>query len=135
MSSSFHYLPPIEESSEPSSGRDSKSNIFDTLLKSFSYHDISNNDLYECLSDSFQSRCHTFPKYSKTSLINKSYKSMETRTFYPLEPRELDPEAFYQLYTADSLEELQEFLLLESQCMLNDNGLHSDIFTSSNTST
>ncbi|KAJ8977043.1 hypothetical protein NQ317_000715 [Molorchus minor] len=36
---------------------------------------------------------------------------------YPLEPRELDPSAFFQLHTADSQEELQEFLLLESECM------------------
>lgn len=46
---------------------------------------------------------------------------------FPTEPRELDPEAYHQLHTADSQEELQEFLLLESECMTDgkNNGLAS----------
>jgi len=42
-----------------------------------------------------------------------------------MEPREIDPEMFFQLHTADSQDELQEFLLLESQCMSTDGGLHA----------
>lgn len=41
---------------------------------------------------------------------------LHTNTLFPLEPRELDPTNYFQLHTADSEEELQEFLLLESQC-------------------
>lgn len=46
---------------------------------------------------------------------------------FPTEPRELDPAAYHQLHTADSQEELQEFLLLESECMTDgkSNGLAS----------
>lgn len=133
MSASFHYLPPIEESSEPSSGSSSKSNQFSTtFLKSSSCHDITNTDLYESLSDCSQGRSQTFPKRSKSNLKSKSYNLTDNRTLYPLEPRELDPSAFYQLHNADSQEELQEFLLLESQCMSTEGGL-SAAFTSRDT--
>lgn len=35
---------------------------------------------------------------------------------HPLEPREIEIEKFQQLHMIGSQEELQEFLLLESQC-------------------
>lgn len=50
---------------------------------------------------------------------------------FPLEPREIDLEFFQQLHTVDSQDELQEFLLLESQCSGNF-GLAGDISTSYN---
>lgn len=126
MTSSFHYLPPIEESSEPSSGSSVNSNSsfnISLIPRSSSYNDIANNDLYESLSDSSQSRSQTFPKCSKTSFKNRYANMTDNRTLYPLEPRELDPATFCQLHHADSQEELQEFLLLESQCMSNENGI------------
>lgn len=123
MNASFQYLPPIEESSEPSSDSSSKSNyISTTFLKSSSCHNITNSDLYEALSDCSDGRCQTFPKRSKINSRNKSYNLTENRTLYPLEPRELDPSMFCQLHSADSQEELQEFLLLESQCMSTEGG-------------
>lgn len=126
MTSSFHYLPPIEESSEPSSGSSVNSNSSFNILhipRSSSYNDIANNDLYESLSDSSQSRSQTFPKCSKTSFRNRHANMTNNRNLFPLEPRELDPGTFYQLHHADSQEELQEFLLLESQCISNENGI------------
>ncbi|KAE8746082.1 hypothetical protein FOCC_FOCC007206, partial [Frankliniella occidentalis] len=63
-------------------------------------------------------RCQTYPR-SRVSTVGKDLRmhSCLRRTLYPLEPRELDPTGFQQLHTADSNDELQEFLLLESQCM------------------
>lgn len=46
-----------------------------------------------------------------------SHKEIWNSLRFPMEPRELDPEGYHQLHTADSQEELQEFLLLESECM------------------
>ncbi|XP_043261540.1 uncharacterized protein LOC122402645 [Colletes gigas] len=62
---------------------------------------------------------HTYPKsripVARWSKERRFGKLMDPK-MYPLEPREIDLEAFQQLHTADSQEELQEFLLLESQC-------------------
>lgn len=63
------------------------------------------------------------PKYSKERRF-ENYPA-DPRMF-PLEPREIDLESFQQLHTADSQEELQEFLLLESQCSGN-LGLAGDV--------
>ncbi len=135
MNSSFHYLPPIEESSEPSSGGSSKSNTFSgaiVLPRACSCQDMSNNDIYDSLSDSSQSRCQTFPKRSKSQQRSRTRNLTENRTLYPLEPRELDPATFFQLHMADSQEELQEFLLLESQCMSSENGISAAFLASDN---
>lgn len=113
----FSTLSPIEENSEHSTGSSR-----DTTLKysqypqiySSSFDPIPSEPEYENYPEKFQ----TFPRSkngNKTVGINKNYY-YET-TMYPLEPRELDPIAFNQLHTADSQEELQEFLLLESECM------------------
>ena len=139
MSSSFHYLPPIEENSEPSSSNSSdsstKSNHFSfILLKASSFHDIASNiDEWDesAFSDSSQGRSQTFPKRSKSTSRNTAAGLRENRTLFPLEPRELDPESFHQLHDADSQEELQEFLLLESQCMSNEEGISAAFVQSS----
>lgn len=122
INSSFHLLPPIEESSEPSSSRSSKSHIeCYEYVKSSSCHDIPVASLFDDFSTSdYPQRCHTYPKRSKNV---RNYEFTDNRTLYPLEPREIDPGAFFQLHTVDSQEELQEFLLLESQCMSTDGGI------------
>ncbi|XP_011141360.2 uncharacterized protein LOC105184336 [Harpegnathos saltator] len=78
----------------------------------------------------YRRKYHTYPKsripvakYSKERRL-ENYPA-DPRMF-PLEPREIDLESFQQLHTADSQEELQEFLLLESQCSGN-LGLASDM--------
>lgn len=74
--------------------------------------------------------CHTLPRVAKKhrspSPQSKSYGKNQAQTFsvdaaafFPLEPRTLHLSSIpSQLHTADSLEELQEFLLLESQCIV-----------------
>lgn len=59
--------------------------------------------------------------YATTEPSNKTLNLGEASKF-PLTPREIDPLAYYQLHTADSQEELQEFLLLESACMSDNKG-------------
>lgn len=106
---SFYLLPPIEEFSEPSGS----GSIGERLSTSC-------QELYASteLCPSMRSRCQTFPR-------SRVDAPAEPRPLarYATEPRELDPEGFHQLHTADSSEELQEFLLLESQCMTTDTGL------------
>lgn len=117
VSTCYCTLSPIEENSEHSTGSSR-----DTTLKysqypqiySSSFNPIPSEPEYEDYPEKFQ----TFPRSKNGNRnigINKNYY-YET-TMYPLEPRELDPIAFNQLHTADSQEELQEFLLLESECM------------------
>lgn len=63
---------------------------------------------------------HTYPMskipVSKRSINRKIENYTMDPRMFPLEPREIDLESFQQLHTVDSQEELQEFLLLESQC-------------------
>lgn len=120
---SFYLLPPIEEKSEPSSSDHDKSS--DIGKRSLSLSELSRSE-----SANFEYRSMTFPRsktteeaYAKEMGDTCSQQQTLHRTLYPLEPRELDPESFHQLHTADSSEELQEFLLLESQCMDSDGGL------------
>lgn len=67
-------------------------------------------------------RKYTYPKFkipvSKCSKIKeaKLENYVINLRIFPLEPREIDLEPFQQLHTTDNQEELQEFLLLESQC-------------------
>jgi hypothetical protein len=132
-SSSFYLLSPIQESSEPSTesnfngGSDGvgarnldKHNRSTMKLLSASCEVISTTDA-SMTSHNLQTKYQTFPR-SKVPVLNPMrtnacYSVTEDPTMYPLEPRELDPAGFHQLHTADSQEELQEFLLLESQCM------------------
>jgi hypothetical protein len=74
--------------------------------------------------------CHTLPRVAKkhrspspqSKLYGKNRDqafSVDAAAFFPLEPRTLHLSSIpSQLHTADSLEELQEFLLLESQCVV-----------------
>lgn len=116
-STCFCTLSPIEENSEHSTGssRDTtlKYSHFSQLY-STSFNPIPSEPEYGDYPEKFQ----TFPRSKNGNRnigINKNY--YYDTTMYPLEPRELDPSAFNQLHTADSQEELQEFLLLESECM------------------
>lgn len=116
---SFYLLPPIEEFSEPSTSGSSRS---DHKQFASSCQDLSTSTDFGL---GLQIRYQTFPR-SRMSLdahLEDNQKLARTGTMYPQEPRELDPDSFHQLHTADSSEELQEFLLLESQCMTHDTGL------------
>ena len=126
---SFYLLPPIEEKSEPSSSESGKAT--ECEKRSFSLHNLTR------VGSSYEetSRCQTFPRAKATEAswtrcqAGPKHKFGLNNTLYPLEPRELDPESFQQLHTADSCEELQEFLLLESQCMTAEHGLAAAFLT------
>lgn len=107
--STFH-LSPIEESSDTSSasGRN-KSDVTAVAGKSV----IKSTYSYRRKYHTYPRSRIPVPKYSKERRFD-NYPA-DPRMF-PLEPREIDLESFQQLHTADSQEELQEFLLLESQC-------------------
>lgn len=133
-SSSFYLLSPIQESSEPST--ESSYNAGSDGVGARNYLDKHEHSTMKFLSAScevisstdasmtshnLQTKYQTFPR-SKIPVFNPirsnaCYSVPEDPTLYPLEPRELDPAGFHQLHMADSQEELQEFLLLESQCM------------------
>ncbi|KAG5897350.1 hypothetical protein JTB14_030235 [Gonioctena quinquepunctata] len=141
-SDSFYILSPIEEKSETSTrssslkdsnGSDKNKYRQDTLGK----YSSSCNALPRDFTDtkSLPEKYQTFPRvkhemaYKDDGDYDNSYNT--NNTLYPLEPRELDPNSFFQLHTADSQEELQEFLLLESECMADNNrGLASAFVTS-----
>jgi hypothetical protein len=121
----FYILSPIEEKSEPSTRSSSfrgsngsekrRMALYDNRQKLSSSCDPipSERVVYE-----YQEKYMTFPRIKNESEGQGLYKNYYNEdTMYPLEPRELDPCAFQQLHTADSQEELQEFLLLESECM------------------
>lgn len=118
----FYILSPIEEKSEPStrsssfkgsSGSDKRKTVYDHRQKISSSCDAIPSERV-IQEHNMQEKYQTFPR-AKT--VNDSRNFYNDKTMYPLEPRELDPYAFQQLHTADSQEELQEFLLLESECM------------------
>ncbi|XP_054276642.1 uncharacterized protein LOC128995651 [Macrosteles quadrilineatus] len=102
---SFYLLPPITELSEPSSSESERQ------------MSSSCQNLATFTAEFPRARSQSFPR---ATLSRPAHHSMFP---FPLEPRELDPDTFHQLHTADSCEELQEFLLLESQCMSVDTGL------------
>jgi len=77
--------------------------------------------------------CHTLPRaakkhrspspcsnrYSEERAEKANNFSVDAASLFPLEPRTLNLSSIpSQLHTADSFEELQEFLLLESQCIV-----------------
>lgn len=106
------YLSPIEENSEASTG--SGQNKFATE------HYGAGKMMETTLEYDHARKYHTYPKsripVARWSKERRFGNLMMDPKMYPLEPREIDLEAFQQLHTADSQEELQEFLLLESQC-------------------
>ncbi|XP_050302716.1 uncharacterized protein LOC126740643 [Anthonomus grandis grandis] len=114
----FFILSPIEEKSEPSTRSSSckgSSGSGHAANKYFSFSCNALSKSYEDGETSYQKKYSSFPKTKNESFSSKdiNYDS----NMYPLEPREIDLESFHQLHTADSQEELQEFLLLESECM------------------
>lgn len=130
----FYALSPIEENSEPStrssscrnsSGSDKRkinaeypnqlSSSCDPI-PSEPMHSLPMNPKYQ----TFPRSKFTIQSNSDDGLHNSVKFHPNDSATYPLEPREIDPFAYHQLHTADSQEELQEFLLLESECM-NDN--------------
>lgn len=123
--SEFNILSPIEENSEPStrssSFRGSGSSgrrrpicqeTLDRAFLSISC-DALLSDRMNCVG--VNQEYGTFPR--SKSLHDSSEALNREGTIFPLEPREIDPCGYHQLHTADSQEELQEFLLLESECM------------------
>lgn len=74
----------------------------------------------DCTFD-VHTKYHTYPKSRiplPRRLLNqkKAFKNLIDSEMYPLEPREIELDCYQQLHNADSQEELQEFLLLESEC-------------------
>lgn len=138
---SFCVLSPIEENSEKAETESaenesiySSSNSNEPRRK----HDTRTSKIPKLISHSYdhipntypppspcRDECHTLPR-AKIPVVH-SHKELWNSIRFPTEPRELDPEAYHQLHTADSQEELQEFLLLESECMTDgkNNGLAS----------
>lgn len=113
------YLSPIQEYSEPSSSDGSSDRI-----RSLSCHELSSCALKKNVE--ITCRSQTYPRTHADETISEY--NQRTHIEFPWEPREIDPDLFFQLHAADSQEELQEFLLLESQCMNSDNqlfGLHA----------
>ena len=106
------YLSPIEENSEASTG--SGQNKF------VASHYGGGKTMEATLEYDHARKYHTYPKsripIARWSKERRYGNLMMDPKMYPLEPREIDLDAFQQLHTADSQEELQEFLLLESQC-------------------
>lgn len=117
---SFH-LSPIQERSEPSSSEGGSDRV-----RSLSCHEVCSAKTAEHAA---AERSHTYPRSHADETVaeyNRRKHAAGVGAGYPLEPRELDPDMFFQLHTVDSQDELQEFLLLESQCMSTDaGGLHA----------
>lgn len=110
------YLSPIQEHSEPSSSDGGSDRI-----RSLSCHELASSAGRRDEDEDATGRSQTYPRSHADETVAQ-YNRRKYAAGYPLEPRELDPEMFFQLHTADSQDELQEFLLLESQCMSTDNG-------------
>lgn len=137
-----YYLSPIIESSEPATSGSGSNSPKDDDITSTNYSNVGRHLSSSCEAlashpEIFDQhiRYQTFPRSRVTPLQRfgevMSVHPCTRRTLYPLEPRELDPSSFQQLHTVDSCDELQEFLLLESQCMSSDKsgGLASAFIT------
>jgi len=113
---SAFYLSPIQEHSEPTSSDGGSDRV-----RSLSCQEVSSSSAAE--TEDPTGRSQTYPR----THADESVAMYNRRKYagHPMEPREIDPEMFFQLHTADSQDELQEFLLLESQCMSTDGGLHA----------
>lgn len=128
-----YFLSSIEENSEPSTVESNKSDILDqNATYNINKQKLSASCQYMTSTSDpefngyFRHRSQTFPCSKVPLSWNKHCRELDvthSNTFYPLEPREIDIEIFQQLHTADSQEELQEFLLLETQCMTAEGGI------------
>lgn len=115
----FFALSPIEENSEPST----RSGSYKDDNRILNYTSCS-CDLPPHETHNYPAITHkpqTFPRSKDDDYIShcklRKVENREQMSQFPLEPREIDPFAYYQLHTADSQEDLQEFLLLESECI------------------
>lgn len=122
----FNILSPIEEKSEPSTrssslkgsnGSEKRKYAYDALGKHSSSCNVIPSEPVDMKT--MPEKYLTFPRVKNESYLkdDDDYEISDNSPMFPLEPREIDPSAFFQLHTADSQEELQEFLLLESECM------------------
>lgn len=126
----YYILSPIDENTEPSmSGSSKDSNESDKKQNNFSHSRIFSNSCVHISSNVIDivpdnEKSQTFPRSKDSGALRRQqkYGCYYDKTIYPLEPRELDPSTFFQLHNADSQEELQEFLLLESECMSDSKG-------------
>lgn len=124
------YLSPIQEHSEPSSsdscggGGGSNHRHRGAVRRWTSCRDLpGTGEGRRDEDEAAAARCRTYPRSRADETAVTRRDRRKYAIGYPLEqPRELDPEMFFQLHTADSQDELQEFLLLESQCMSTDDG-------------
>lgn len=122
----FHVLSPIQENSEnsePSSNSTDGVKNFPEERTALRLLSSSLNAMSSPRSEEAQDplmRSQTFPRSKTPNRRQMSFDQDFDPSLFPLEPRELDPSCFHQLHAADSQEELQEFLLLESECMSND---------------
>lgn len=122
--SNHFYLSPIEENSEASTSSSSQGKSSSKYLKSKQdeFTDCTQTTENYIFSMGFDTsrKYHTYPKsripVARKPGSHRGFGHLRDPKMYPLEPREIDLEAFQQLHTADSQDELQEFLLLESQC-------------------
>ena len=117
------YLSPIEENSEASSTSsrsklDQQSQYPRILPDQLTFNQeemVEEPEEYYSPSRKY----HTYPK-SRIPVLkrlgDRRLRNLMDPRLYPLEPREIDIEGYQQLHTADSQEELQEFLLLEGEC-------------------
>lgn len=104
----FCILSPIIEKSEASSNSSKGERSLGKMLSN-SMHAVGASESHPPADP--HSRSQTFPRVSNSRPV------MISSELYPMEPRELDPSCYQQLHAADSQEELQEFLLLESECL------------------
>lgn len=124
---SFSVLSPIEENSEKAEESaenesiSSSNNSNETKKKSTTRIQKIVSHSFDHIPNSYskpidiRDECQTLPRAKTTSI--HTHRELWNSLRFPTEPRELDPSAYHQLHTADSQEELQEFLLLESECM------------------
>lgn len=131
----YYILTPIQENSEPSSCDTHYCNNDESDGNSHHHHhhhpDDDVDDGYMMMTSSLYAvsavrededpltKSQTFPrsKIPASARRHRLRHDYDDSGLYPFEPRILDPSGFHQLHAADSQEELQEFLLLESECM------------------
>lgn len=130
-STNYFILSPIQEHSEISTKTSSSVESEDFSEKICRQYPVSS-----CSCDVLSARClanvklaaqkyKTFPRSKADLLLNSSDSAsynLDDMDRFPLAPREIDPFSYYQLHTADSQEDLHEFLLLETACMSENKG-------------
>lgn len=130
-SANYFVLSPIEEHSEISTRTSSSvgsKDFSERICRQFPVSSCSCDVLSaKCLADvKFTAQKYkTFPRSKADLSLNSNdcaTYNLDNMDRFPLAPREIDPFSYYQLHTADSQEDLHEFLLLESACMSENKG-------------